>query len=369
MDNKVTGAEPRAFEELPLGITLENSLASFSEKTVLVLGDVFLDEYLFGDTNRISPEAPVPILKIRDSHLTLGGAANTAANIASLGGKAILIGLIGEDTGGTEFRTLCAHQGLEFHAVSDDRPTIRKTRVMGQRQQLLRLDREQTHSVLAEAEGRILGLFLENLGAADIVVLSDYAKGFFTESACRFIIEETHAAGKEVVVDPRPEHGKFYTGCDYLTPNWKEAQGLMGLPEKEMDGTSKNSIGAALSVGIRGNILMTLGPKGMAYFGKDGKNFEIPTEAREVFDVSGAGDTVVAMFALALASGCSIENAVILANRAAGVVVGKVGTSTVTREEVIGTGAGMNRLVSRNDLAPLAKHLRTLGRKIVTLNG
>lgn len=355
-------------EGLPLSRRSEEAMASFQEKIILVLGDVFVDEYLMGDTNRISPEAPVPILRVKETHATLGGAANTAANIASLGGKAVLIGLVGEDQAARQVASLCARAGVEMHPIADGRPTIRKTRVVGQRQQLLRLDWEETHEISADGERAILERFRAALPSAHMVVMSDYAKGFFTRPLCQAIIAEAHAAGKEVIIDPRPEHGSFYEGCDYLTPNWKEAQGLAGVPGGDSDAT-REAIGRALSGKLGANILMTLGAKGMEYFGRDGSRFAIPTETKEVFDVSGAGDTVVAMFALARASGCGVEESIVLANRAAGIVVGKLGTATVTREEVSGRAYGARRLVSRQELAPLARQLRMQGRRIVTLNG
>jgi rfaE bifunctional protein kinase chain/domain len=203
-------------------------LGRFASQTVLVLGDVFLDEFLSGDCSRLSPEAPVPVLKIDEQKTkrVLGGAANTAANVASLGAKAVLIGIAGDDWHGTRFGELVASQGIKFEAIRDGRPTMRKTRLVGQGQQLLRLDYEETPTVSEATAKIILTAFRQHLPHAGIVVLSDYAKGMLTEALTQAIIKEAHAAGKEVLVDPRPQHAAYYKGCDYVTPNWKESQPL-----------------------------------------------------------------------------------------------------------------------------------------------
>lgn len=351
------------------------ALERFSQQTVLVLGDVFVDEYLSGDCSRLSPEAPVPILRIDEgkTRRVPGGAANTAANITSLGGQATLIGLIGradQDAGADTFKKLMQQHGVGLAAVSDGRPTMTKTRLVGSRQQLLRLDREETHAISTATENEVLAIVDRKLPRCAIVVIPDYAKGFLTPRLMREVLTRAHAAGKQVVLDPRPQHAAMYVGCDYLTPNWKESLGLLGEAESTPC-TSENTqrVGRALSQKLNAHILLTLGPQGMAYFGRDGEHFAMPTEAREVYDVSGAGDTVVATFALARAAGLTHPEAASIANRAAGVVVGKLGTATVTREEVLAYGAAQARLVSRNQLAPLVRALKAQGKKVVTLNG
>jgi D-beta-D-heptose 7-phosphate kinase/D-beta-D-heptose 1-phosphate adenosyltransferase len=344
-------------------------LESFSLRTVLVLGDVLIDEYLMGETTRLSPEAPVPILHVKESIRTLGGTANAAANVASLGGKPILIGMIGDDEAGASLASMARSSGIDFHPILDRRPTIKKTRIIGQRQQLLRIDHEETNELGPASAAEALKIFRQHLPHCDIVVLSDYAKGFFTEAACQAVIHEAKAAGRLVIIDPRPQHRDFYKGCDYLTPNWKESLGLLGEPEADLTSEGVQRNGELISSQFASNVLLTCGSKGMAFFSLGKAQFSVPTVAREIFDVSGAGDTVVAAFALAKASGCDDREAVSLANRAAGIVVGKLGTATVTREELLGSTQGANRLLSRQELAPLAKSLRRLGRKLVTLNG
>ncbi|HKP97340.1 MAG TPA: bifunctional heptose 7-phosphate kinase/heptose 1-phosphate adenyltransferase [Fibrobacteria bacterium] len=347
-------------------------LSRFPSQTVLVLGDVFLDEFLSGDCSRLSPEAPVPVLKVDDgkTRRVLGGAANTAANVAALGAKAVLIGIDGDDWHGHRFRELMEQSGIEFASVRDGRPTMRKTRLVGQGQQLLRLDYEETPTVDAAAAAAILAAFRKHLPACGIVVLSDYAKGFLTEALTQTIIREAHAAGKEVLVDPRPQHAAYYRGCDYLTPNWKESQGLLGQAESDPSESLILENGTALRDAMRSHVILTLGARGITFFDRDAKtHFNLPTQAREVYDVSGAGDTVVATFALARAAGGGLEDSVRLANKAAGVVVGKFGTATVSREELLDAEPGEARTLGRAQLAPLAAALRAQGKRIVTVNG
>jgi rfaE bifunctional protein kinase chain/domain len=316
---------------------LATALNRFSQQTVLVLGDVFVDEYLMGDCSRLSPEAPVPILRIDEGKTKRvpGGAANTAANIASLGSQVVLIGLIGADSGAETFKNLMQQHGVTLTPVNDGRPTMLKTRLVGSRQQLLRLDREETHPISSATEDAVLALVDRELPRCSIVVMPDYAKGFLTPRLMREVLSRAHAAGKQIVLDPRPQHAALYVGFDYLTPNWKESLGLLGESEStSCTPEATTRVGQALVQKLQANILLTLGPQGMAFFGRDGEHFAMPTEAREVYDVSGAGDTVVAAFALARAAGCAHDVAVALANRAAAVVVGKRGTATVTPDEL-----------------------------------
>lgn len=347
-------------------------LSRFPQVTVLVIGDVLLDEYVSGDCSRLSPEAPVPILRVDRARVrwTLGGAANTAANVASLGGRATLIGITGDDDAGQRVSDLCRERRIDLVAVRDGRPTIRKSRVVGQRQQLLRLDYEDASPISAGTEAEVLAEFRRLLPASSIVVLSDYAKGLITSVVGQTIIAEAHAAGKEVVVDPRPEHLQHYLHCDYVTPNWKESQELLGRPLAEASPSRVTEVGAALRERLGSTVVLTLGPGGMAIFDRDSDaQFDLPTVAREVFDVSGAGDTVVATLALARAAGADLITAARLSNHAAGIVVGKLGTATVSAAELLDDRSAGTRLVSRAGLRPLAERLRAQGQTIVTLNG
>lgn len=353
-----------------MSATLRSILDTFPSHRVLVLGDVMLDEYLTGDCSRISPEAPVPILAVSAARTVLGGAANTANNIAALGGQAVLIGVVGPDDTGRRIGEDAAKFNIEFLPVLDTRPTVRKVRVVGQQQQLLRMDYETGGTISENAQAEVLAVAEREIPRSSVVVISDYAKGCLTESLCQAIIAMAHRAGRPVIVDPRPQHAAFYLGCDYLTPNWKESRGLIGAPETPITPETVDETGRSIAERFGAQALLTLGAKGMKLFARGGEPLvEEPAVAREVFDVSGAGDTVVATFALALAAGCSEPEAVRLANRAAGIVVAKLGTATVSPAELLRDAAPERALVRRSELAGLANRLRSQGRRIVTLNG
>jgi len=344
-------------------------ISDFHHKRVVVLGDAILDEYLLGDCSRISPEAPVPVLKVRSARRVLGGAANTAANIVSLGGRATLIALVGDDEGGTTLKRCASEAGLDVRAIDSGRPTLRKTRVVGQQQQIVRLDYEEVSTASAAVEAAIFEALDAVVDDCHIVVISDYAKGFLSQALAQRIIRRSHDAGLNVIVDPRPQHRDYYAGCDYMTPNWRESRALLGWANAEPSPESIDAVASALSKELAINVVLTLGPHGISFCSKDRRErFAMPTMAKEVFDVSGAGDTVVAALALALASGANHALAVTLANRAASVVVGKFGTATVTPEEVLQDTDAL-RLVPRRSLAQLAMTLRAKGKRIVTING
>jgi D-beta-D-heptose 7-phosphate kinase/D-beta-D-heptose 1-phosphate adenosyltransferase len=348
---------------------LARYVSDFKHRRVLVVGDAILDEYLVGDCSRISPEAPVPVLKVNASRQVLGGAGNTAANIVSLGGRSTLIALVGNDQGGASLKRCAQDAGIDLLAVDHGLTTLRKTRVVGQHQQIVRLDYEDVQAPSAHLESEILSLFEASIGSCDIVVISDYAKGFLSPSLAQTIIRRAHKVGLQVVVDPRPQHRDCYVGCDYLTPNWKESRALLRLPDAEPSKQAVDNVARTLAAELNTNVVLTLGAHGILFQGRDGaEQFSQPTLAREVFDVSGAGDTVVAAFALARASGADHETSVALSNRAASVVVGKFGTATVTPEEILHDTDAL-RLVSRPALAQLAATLRAKGKRIVTTNG
>jgi D-beta-D-heptose 7-phosphate kinase / D-beta-D-heptose 1-phosphate adenosyltransferase len=344
-------------------------VAEFKNRRVLVLGDAMLDEYLVGDCSRISPEAPVPVLRVNSARQVLGGAANTAANVVSLGGHATLIALVGNDDGGQTLRRCATEAGIDLLSVDHGLTTLRKTRVVGQQQQIVRLDYEEIQPLAPSVESEILGLFDACVENCDIVVISDYAKGFLSVSLAQSIIARAHNAGLDVIVDPRPQHREHYRGCDYLTPNWKESRALLRLPEAEPTRETIESVAVSLASELETNVVLTLGSHGILFCSRSGtEQFALPTMAREVFDVSGAGDTVVAAFALARAAGADHSTAVSLANRAASVVVGKFGTATVTPEEIL-LDTDALRLVPRHALAELATTIRAKGKRIVTING
>jgi D-beta-D-heptose 7-phosphate kinase/D-beta-D-heptose 1-phosphate adenosyltransferase len=348
---------------------LVSIVSSFENKRVLVLGDAILDEYLSGDCSRISPEAPVPVVRVHDVRRVLGGAANTAANIATLGGHATLVTMVGHDEAGATLAKCARENGVDLLPVNTGAPTLRKTRVVGQHQQIVRLDYEDVRAPDAEAEASVLSLFDSCVEACDVIVISDYAKGFLSQALARDIIRRAHRAGRQVIVDPRPQHRDYYQGCDYVTPNWRESQALLGLPEAEPASDVARAVAQKLAAALGSNVVLTLGAHGITFCSRTGdEQFAMPTLAREVFDVSGAGDTVVAALALAIASGADHASAVMLANRAASVVVGKFGTATLTSEELLGEHDTL-RLVPRRALRTLAATLQAKGKRLATING
>ncbi len=316
------------------GISEWARLEQFSQARVLVVGDVMLDETVWGDVRRISPEAPVPVVEVRERTFAPGGAANVGANIASLGGSVSVCGACGEDTNAGVLHRLLTALGADADGMlSDpDRPTTTKTRIVAHSQQVVRVDSERktplseslTQKILAWAESRI-----ESAGA---LVLSDYNKGVVTATLAQGLIELAARAHKPILVDPKGADYTKYRGATLLTPNHSELEAAVNrtLP----DDASLIAAGVELRVRLGGSLLVTRGAQGMTLFREHLAPLTISTVARTVYDVTGAGDTVVSVLALALASGADFESAAVLANRAAGIVVGKVGTARVTREEL-----------------------------------
>jgi rfaE bifunctional protein kinase chain/domain len=302
----------------------------FSACHVLVVGDVMLDRYWFGDVSRISPEAPVPVVQVKRSEERLGGAANVALNLAVLGAQAALVGVVGDDEPGQSIEMLGRSSGIDCRLEHDPSlPTTIKLRVIGRQQQLLRIDFEQAPD--SGALSRKLDSVRSLLPKVDVLVLSDYGKGGL--AMIETIIAEARAAGKPVIVDPKGDDYSRYRGVTMITPNRAELREVVGQWRDEADLTSRaNRLRAQLDLQY---LLLTRSEDGMSLFSDEGK-FDVPAQAREVYDVSGAGDTVVAVVAAMLAVGCSARDAMVLANRAGGIVVGKLGTATVTPDELFG---------------------------------
>ncbi len=305
-------------------------LPSFEKARVLVVGDVMLDRYWFGDVSRISPEAPVPVLKVNKVEERPGGAANVARNIASLGAHCTLLSVVGADEAGECLQRLLTGQGgVEAMLYRDDSiSTIVKLRAIARQQQLLRIDFETqpSHEVLQAK----LADFRQRLPQCDVVLLSDYGKGGLTHIA--EMIRLARAAGKPVLVDPKGDDYVRYHGATLLTPNRSEFREVAGGWKNEAELTAKaQKLRAELELEA---LLVTRSEEGMSLFRASGELHE-PTLAREVFDVSGAGDTVIATLAVMLASGADMADAVRIANRAAGIVVGKLGTAVVSRAEIL----------------------------------
>ena len=302
--------------------------AALAQVRMLVVGDVMLDRYWFGDVSRISPEAPVPIVRIEKREERLGGAANVARNAAALGAKTGLLGVVGDDEAGSQVERLLEGDGIHSYLQRDAAiSTIIKLRVIGRQQQMLRIDFEDAPSdtVLRDK----LKQFNALLPHYDVVILSDYAKGSLVNVA--EMIKAARKAGKIVMVDPKGDDFRRYAGASVLTPNKSELRRVVGNWSTEEQLTERaQQMRAQLGLDA---LLLTRSEEGMSLYTAD-EVLHMPTDAREVFDVSGAGDTVIATMAAMLGAGMGLGDAVRTANRAGGIVVGKLGTATVTREEL-----------------------------------
>ena len=304
----------------------------FRRARILVVGDAMLDRYWFGDVDRISPEAPVPVVRVREFEERLGGAANVARNVASLGAHATLVAIVGNDQPGDLIDRMARDLGVESRLVRDaDLPTTIKLRVVGRQQQLLRIDFEDVPS--ADALASKLAAVREAVAGCDVMVLSDYGKGGLAQVDRMLAI--AREAGRPVVVDPKGDDFDRYRGASVLTPNRAELRAVVGNWRDEQDLAAKaHALRERLEIDA---LLLTRSEEGMSLFSRDGSCHHATARAREVYDVSGAGDTVVATLATALAVGCTMETAMGLANTAAGIVVGKLGTADVTPEELFGS--------------------------------
>ena len=303
---------------------------------LLVVGDVMLDKYYYGEVTRISPEAPVPITRVLSQKETLGGAANVAHNLALLGCQTEIAGYVGDDYHCQSLTDKFTARGIEFRGlIHTDRPTTTKLRVIGGHQQMLRLDFEEADPMTGQYAQRLQNFVSARLSeGVDGVIISDYGKGACTPETCQAVIKFCHAQGVPVVVDPKGTNWGKYSGADYITPNFKELNAV--LPEKIKNQDAAIEQAARYVMGKFGikQVLATRSEFGMSLVTKTGAK-HIPTKAQEVFDVSGAGDTVIAVFTLGLAGGLAPEICAYMSNMAASVVVAKVGTYAVSREELL----------------------------------
>jgi D-glycero-beta-D-manno-heptose-7-phosphate kinase len=314
---------------------LTEILARFSGRRLIVLGDMMLDEFIWGEVRRISPEAPVPVVEVKRETLQAGGAGNVVSNLIELGATAIPVGIIGDDEGGSRMRDLFLHRGAEVSSLLTvpGRPTTRKTRIVAHSQQMVRADREDRSPVDSGIEEAILRKFRAALESADAVIISDYDKGLLTPNLLREAITATHAAGKQVSLDPKIRNFQHYREVDVITPNQIEAERATGIEIVDQETLVAAAQRIRQMLDCR-HVLITRGEHGMSLLEESGLLINIPTTAREVYDVTGAGDTVIATLTLALASGATPEEAAIIANQAAGIVVAKVGTATASRAEI-----------------------------------
>ncbi len=314
---------------------LEQYIQRFSRAKVLVLGDLILDHYIWGKVNRVSPEAPVPVVHVESESLCLGGAANVYRNIVSLGGQADLCGVVGSDEGGHALlKALGVFRQSRGGVVIDaSRPTTRKTRVIAHNQQIVRFDVEKHTDLASTTERKVLRYVMSRLTEISCLVISDYAKGVVTASLMKNLSEAAARHNVPIIVDPKVEHFLHYQGVTAITPNHVEAFEAAGVDEDTS--LPIEEIGQALQQQLHCQaVLITRGEQGMSLFDGKKKAFHIPSKARQVFDVTGAGDTVVSTLSLAVSTGASFRDAAFLANQAAGIVVGMVGTASVTQEQL-----------------------------------
>jgi rfaE bifunctional protein kinase chain/domain len=303
-------------------------ISKFPDITVGVIGDIILDKYLWGDVERISPEAPVPVVDVKKETISLGGASNVANNIASLDAKAYMIGVVGDDENAKIIENLLKSKNINPVLIKDkSRPTIEKTRIIAVSQQLLRIDREDRSKLSVEIEDKIINEIKNIKDKINVFIVSDYGKGVITQRIMDFI----KSLSKPIFVDPKPSNYQLYKNTIILTPNKKEAYESI----KADKNTDLEFVGRKIMSDLELNqLLITLGGEGMALFEGD-KILRIPTKAKKVFDVTGAGDTVISVLALARLAGGTWEESASLANTAAGYVVGEIGTATVSRDILI----------------------------------
>ncbi len=329
-------------------------LSKFENRKIMVIGDVMLDKYIEGEVFRISPEAPVPIVNIKKEYYEIGGAGNVAANISSLGGKAVLFSFIGKDEEAKILKKLLEDKKIIYYLDEDD-VTTQKTRVIGKGQQLMRFDKEKTNEkTFSEDTKKIL---LDFAGEADMIIISDYAKGAVTQDLMNLLFPFR----KKIIADPKPKNKLLYKEIFLIKSNEKETKAMSGLEDIK-------EAGKILKSELHSNILITRGEKGMMLFSD--KIIEIPTYAKEVFDVIGAGDTVIAALSLSLASGSSIDEAAVLANHTAGIAVSKKGTYAVSLKELENLlFSEEKKILTLEEAKKIIDDCKRKGKKIIWTNG
>lgn len=340
-------------------------LPDFSKTRVLVIGDVMLDRYWHGAVSRISPEAPVPVVKVGENKHVPGGAANVAINVAALGAHVTLLGLVGEDEAAAMLAQLLHQAKVQFQFAATKFPTITKLRILSQHQQLIRLDFEEPYP--ADCLPELQAMYAEHIKHADIVIFSDYGKGALAQAQPLIAIAQQYQV--PVFVDPKVDDIRHYSGATLVTPNLKEFQQFVGPAKTEEAIVSKGAALLATS-GIQ-HLLVTRGEEGMTLLSQNASPVHLHTQAREVFDVTGAGDTVMATLATAYASGCDLAEAARIANIAAGIVVGKLGTASVSRAELLAAVAHDERLkiFNADELRILVEASKARGERVVMTNG
>jgi len=317
-------------------LKLRKIVDRFPKARILVVGDVMMDRFIWGKVSRISPEAPVPVVVVDHEDFRLGGAANVVNNIDGLGGKGVLCGVVGDDEMGQWIMNQLMEKKIKTHGIfiEKGRQTTVKTRIFANQQQVVRIDRERTDHLKGSTVRNLSEFLIGKMEDSDGIILSDYGKGVLTRKLIRALIRRARESKKSVMVDPKLKDYSIYRGATVITPNSKEASEASGIPIT--DELSLEKAGKKLLKKLRCDALViTRGEEGMTIFEPDQEPFSVGTVAKEVYDVTGAGDTVIGAIALALSAGAKIRAAAEIANYAAGIVVGKMGTATATREELL----------------------------------
>ncbi|MEC8309595.1 MAG: D-glycero-beta-D-manno-heptose-7-phosphate kinase [Pseudomonadota bacterium] len=350
--------------------TVASRILDLQARSILVIGDVMLDRFVDGKVNRLSPEAPVPVLELAQESVMPGGAANVACNLAGLGCDVRLLSVSGNDPAGRKLAQLLGtNLSVDFHQIIDtDRPTTTKTRFRADGQQVLRVDEEVTSPVGHTTAEQLLTTFRDAVQSVELVVLSDYAKGAVAPDIVRQVIDIARKAGKPVVTDPKLADFSIYAGSTMLTPNLGELRNAAGLTSESPEDVAEAAATLARHHDIK-SILVTLSARGMLLVNEDGSWTHDPAKTLEVFDVSGAGDTVIAMIGAALAGGMADAEAVRLANIAAGVVVAKSGTAAACPGEIIAMGGAIPPRLDQHQIAALCEDWRKDGHRIGFANG
>lgn len=319
---------------------VEQILRHFAGRNILILGDLMLDEFIWGKVRRISPEAPVPVVDVTEETYRLGGSGNVAANVRALDGNPISVGIIGRDSAGDRVVSLMEQLGIETASViRNDRPTTLKTRIIAHHQQVVRADREAKQPISSEIVAELASVFMKQLPNAGAVIVSDYDKGVVNRDLLAEILPQARSRTVPVFLDPKVHHADYYRPITMITPNQNEAEFLSGLSIRDQRSLELAGRRLIEKFGCE-YALITRGEDGMSLFtssleAKGPSSQHLPTFAREVFDVTGAGDTVIATLALANAAGAAMDECAMLANHAAGIVVGKIGTATVNCSELL----------------------------------
>ena len=341
---------------------------------ILVIGDLMIDHYLWGGCERISPEAPVQVVDIARETTVLGGAGNVINNLVTLGARVSVAGVIGDDENGIELKSMLASLGASCEGliVQAGRKTSKKSRIIASNQQILRYDKESKDSVEATTAGKVIEYVSRIVDQCDIVILSDYGKGVITDTVAQGVIASAKAKGKKVLVDPKGKDYRKYSGAYLLTPNKKEASEATGIVIKDESSLREALLSLKATCDLQCSMI-TLSEDGIAIYDDSMRRY--PTVAKEVFDVTGAGDTVIASLSFALSCGLSIDEAAPFANHAAAVVVGKIGSATVTLDEIETYESSLHQstsdahIKSQDEIVAIAKRLKGEGKRVVFTNG